>query len=443
MDEVFKVVYDGSEDELGSLYAISIVESPATDYEFLTLSKQEEQIKLQSEEKKLLTGVVLVPNQRLKRVLKDGRVVDIFFDEPTIEKLSQDYFINDYHKNSTYNHNQQEWLDGVTIVESWIVQDPENDKAKALGFNNLPKGTWMVTMKLNDTLWEEYILTGKAKGFSIDSHLRLEKINFSKIENNNKKEKMGILGKIVKAVLGTEEIKLAQATIENFGTLTADAFEMDNIVFQEIDGEQIPLADATFDYEGFTFMTDAEGKIISKLEMQPIEEVNLESEQGKEIETSEGIKLYAEDFEIGKVVTNADKTVFADGMFEFEGLFYSTDANGEITKIEKNADSPLWIVELTENADMAVAEAEAVIETVVEEIQKPLEEVNVEALMAEIEALKQQVEILTKEKEVVLMENVELSKKPIEGRLAATKSQLNKENKFSKLQEIIQKNNNK
>ena len=440
MNELYKVVYNGDEEELGSLYAISIVDNPANDYEFLTLSKQEE-VKMQSEEKKLLTGVALVPNQRIKRVLKDGRTVDIFFDEATIEKLAQDYFINDYHKNATYNHNQEEWLDGITIIESWIIQDPENDKANALGFKGLPKGTWMVTMKLNDSLWEEYIKSSKAVGFSVDSYLRLEKINMSVINKNNKKEKMSLLKRIIDAVVGTETINLAQITIENLGTLTADAFEVDNIVYQDINGEMIAFADATFDYEGFTYTTDSEGKITSKTEIV-VEEVNLETELATEYTTSDESKVYAEDLEIGKVVTDAEKQPLADATFEVDGIFYTTDTKGEVFKMEKNPESPLWVIEMSVEADKAVEEIIAETETIVEEVVLPLETVDVEALKAQVDALMKQVEILTKEKEAVLMENVELSKQPAEGKLKQTKETTEtKGGKYSKIREIIQKNN--
>jgi hypothetical protein len=45
----------------------------------------------------------------------------------------------------------------------------QNDKANELGFD-VPVGTWMLSMKVdNDTIWNDFIKTGKVKGFSIDS----------------------------------------------------------------------------------------------------------------------------------------------------------------------------------------------------------------------------------------------------------------------------------
>jgi hypothetical protein len=358
MEEIYKIIY-GDEDEQGSLYGISIVDTPANAYEFIKLAEEDVQVTSTDEEKKLLTGVVLIPEQKIKRRFKNGEYYLLFFDAPTIERLSQDFLIKGFQSNSTYNHLDDKWLQGATVVESWIVEDPLNDKANAMGFKDLKKGTWMITMKLSDDLWSEYIESGKAKGFSVDSLLRLEKVNLKKENNNNKTKKMSILKKIIQAVMG-EDIKLSSIEDQTLGSLTADAFELDNVVYQAIEEEMIPLKDESFEYEGFKFTTDSEGKIVSKepLETEVLEEVALESEQ------------------IGEI-------------------------------------------EMTEVADEAVEEIETEVEVITEEVAKPLEEIDVQALLQTIEALKSQVETLSKEKETVLLENIELSKKPVDVRLKA------------------------
>jgi len=442
MEEIYKIVY-GDEDEQGSLYGISIVDSPANTYEFIRLAEEDVQVTTTDEEKKLLTGVALIPDQKIRRKFKNGDEYTLFFDALTIERLSQDFLKKGYQSNATYNHLDDRWLQGATVVESWIVEDPLNDKSNAMGFKDLPKGTWMITMKLSDELWSEYIESGKARGFSVDSLLRLEKVNLKK-ENNNKIKKMSVLRKIIQAVMG-EDIRLASIEDQTLGSLTADAFEIDNIVYQSIEEEMIALKDASFEYEGFKFTTDSEGKIISKepLEEAVLEAVDLESEQIGEFETSDGQKVYAEWLTIGKVVTNEAKEVLADATFEVQGLFYTTDASGEIIKTEKNSDSPLWAVQLTEIADEAVAEVEAEVEVIAEEVAKPLEEIDVQALMQTIEDLKAQIETLSKEKETVLLENVELSKKPVDVRLKANAVKQSNKTASSGLEairEIIAKN---
>ena len=65
-------------------------------------------------------------------------------------------------------HDGNRFIDGAHLVESWIVEDPEKDKANLYGFSP-KKGTWMTMYKINDKdIWTEYIKSGKVKGFSIE-----------------------------------------------------------------------------------------------------------------------------------------------------------------------------------------------------------------------------------------------------------------------------------
>ena len=61
-------------------------------------------------------------------------------------------------------------LSGLSVVESWIVEDPQKDKTAIYGME-LPEGTWMVSMKVNnDDIWNNYVKTGRVKGFSIEGY---------------------------------------------------------------------------------------------------------------------------------------------------------------------------------------------------------------------------------------------------------------------------------
>jgi hypothetical protein len=52
----------------------------------------------------------------------------------------------------------------VFFFERWI-RIKKNDKANELGFD-VPVGTWMLSMKVdNDTIWNDFIKTGKVKVF--------------------------------------------------------------------------------------------------------------------------------------------------------------------------------------------------------------------------------------------------------------------------------------
>ena len=159
----------------GDLFAVSLVEDPAIESNFIALSKQQSSIKLENE-KRLLIGAALVPNKPIYRNV-NGNEFYISFDETTIEKLAQDFLANDYQHNITVDH--QEEANDIVIVESWI-KTSENDKSVNYGLNE-PIGTWFIGMKVNnDEIWQR-IKDGFYKGFSIEAVVGLDEL----INNNN------------------------------------------------------------------------------------------------------------------------------------------------------------------------------------------------------------------------------------------------------------------
>ena len=109
-------------------------------------------------------------NQR-KQEYRKGENNDeyyIFFSKDTIVKASQLYLKNGYQNNSTLEHAQA--LKGLTLVESWIVEDKVQDKSRKYGLD-VPVGTWMGSVKVNnEEVWQEYVKTNKVKGFSIEGY---------------------------------------------------------------------------------------------------------------------------------------------------------------------------------------------------------------------------------------------------------------------------------
>lgn len=174
----------------GGVYAISLVENPAMEGLFVALSKQEE-IKLAEvdKEQRILMGLVLEPNKPIYRN-QGGEEFNIVFNEETIKELSHNFFKLGYQKNSTIEHESEKKINGVTFVESWIVEDSKIDKSANFGFN-YPKGSWIATMKVDsEDVWDNYVKTGKVQGFSVDAMLSLEEINLkSDIKMSKEQEK--------------------------------------------------------------------------------------------------------------------------------------------------------------------------------------------------------------------------------------------------------------
>ena len=161
-------------------YKISMVSEPAIEVDYVALEKQDEEvdIKLSSDERHICYGPALIPNKDIYRNNGEQEFY-INFSEESISKMSQEFLKN--YKQHEVNLQHEDNADEVFVCESWVVEDPYKDKANALGFN-VPSGTWMIGMKVNNIeVWDK-VKSGELKGFSVESAIRLEE--FSKNDNN-------------------------------------------------------------------------------------------------------------------------------------------------------------------------------------------------------------------------------------------------------------------
>ena len=162
--KIIELLIDEKE-ALSGIRAVSVVKSPAIEEDFIYLSKQEVELKVLDAEKRILMGAALVPDKKIPRRNKDNELYSIFFSKDTVRKASELFLINSNQNNATYEHDHK--LSGMSVVESWIIEDEKKDKS-ALYDLNLPKGTWMISMKVNnDEVWKD-VKEGKVKGFSIE-----------------------------------------------------------------------------------------------------------------------------------------------------------------------------------------------------------------------------------------------------------------------------------
>ncbi len=144
--------------------AISLVEFPAIEENFVALNKHQVEFKTINEEKRIIVGLALVPNKKIYRRNRDYEY-NIMFSEQTVRKASEIYLKNLRNNNTTLDHNNL--TTGVSVIESWVVEDENMDKSKLYGLNSV-KGAWVVTMKVdNDKVWED-IKAQKYLGLSIE-----------------------------------------------------------------------------------------------------------------------------------------------------------------------------------------------------------------------------------------------------------------------------------
>ena len=164
------------------VYAISLVDEPAIESDFIALSKEEEEkveVMLEKNEKYMVYGAALIPDKDIYRNNGEQEFY-INFTKESIEKMSQDFMKEYRQKSITVDH--QEDANEICVVESWLVEDAYKDKANALGIN-VPEGTWMIGMKVNNIETWDRIKSGELKGFSVESLISLEE--FSKQNDDN------------------------------------------------------------------------------------------------------------------------------------------------------------------------------------------------------------------------------------------------------------------
>lgn len=190
--ELIELIID-EKDPMHGIEAVSVVEYPAIEENFIALAKHKVELKEIDQEKRILMGAALVPNKKIYRKNeKTKREWEIFFKEDTVRKASELFLMRSNQNNATLEHDKD--LDGMSVVESWIIEDDVHDKSVKYGFS-LPKGTWMISMKVNnDDIWKR-VKAGEVKGFSIEGYFA-DKYEMS-AQNEEKEELIAFLKEIL------------------------------------------------------------------------------------------------------------------------------------------------------------------------------------------------------------------------------------------------------
>lgn len=176
----------------GVLEAISLVEEPAIEMDYIFFNQDKKLFSL-NDEQRIVMGVAMAPDKLIYR--NDGTMEGYYgyFTKETIKKCAYQFMKEKRNDMVTLQHEKP--LDNVYVIESWIVEDPELDKSKSFGIETTT-GCWMVAMKVEDEETWKQVKNGEAKGFSIEGFFGL-----------NKKE--DILDKI-KDIMSSDETEVIQ-----------------------------------------------------------------------------------------------------------------------------------------------------------------------------------------------------------------------------------------
>ena len=158
------------DNEALAIDAISLVSAPAIEQDLVYFGKEKHNLTFAKvdEEKRMLISPALIPNKQIFRYDPNtDSEYYVYFSPETVRKASQLYLKHNNHHKATHEHNER--VSGVLTVESWIIEDPKMDKSRLYGYD-LPKGSWMVSMSIqNDDLWQK-VKSGELKGLSIEGY---------------------------------------------------------------------------------------------------------------------------------------------------------------------------------------------------------------------------------------------------------------------------------
>ena len=241
-----KKLYEVRPDSL--VYAISLVECPAIESNFVYLSEEKPiQVCLEQDEKHMVFGAVLIPDKPIYRYNQDEEYY-LRFPKETIEVLAHDYLQNDNIYSFTQQHKDN--ADGVSIIESW-VKTSNNDKSVDLGID-APIGTWFVGAKIdNEEIWQG-IKDGSMRGFSVESFLNFDEIMMNKQENKMTEEKLETIevnesfwmriAEISKNALKNPEVPELEAQVTSAQVIDEikDEVEVDEVKEDEVFVDEMP-----------------------------------------------------------------------------------------------------------------------------------------------------------------------------------------------------------
>ena len=193
-------------DDMPGVFRVSVVKDPAVEATLLHFSKEKEKPMLfTNEEKRVVYSVAMRPNKLIPRSNINGEPANVYYTAETVERLQQNYFKNNGNISTNINHEQQD-AEGIYMFESWVVKNPEKDKATELGLEVM-EGDWVMAHKVdNDSIWEE-IKKGNIDGLSVEMYVGYkEDNNFNKVEMTNEKKEKNLF-EILKAFFVDEAPK--------------------------------------------------------------------------------------------------------------------------------------------------------------------------------------------------------------------------------------------
>lgn len=266
---IYKIMIDFNDEETG-LTAVSLVDYPAVEKDFLLFDRQD-MLFTADDDKQIISGIALLADTPIYRRNERGEYY-VVFEKDTIRQLVEKYSKQGLLNNVNLQHQSDTFVNDVYMIESYLI-----DKQRGIcpiEFKDVPDGSWYVSYFVEDKgLWNEIKNGDIFNGFSVEISAHLEMNANTNKENNS----MNKFFKLAKMLLKLGEVKTDKATLIIEGEL-----EVGKPVFVEIEGEPVPAEDGEYTMEDGAVVVVADGAVA---EIRPVEETP--AKEPETIETEE------------------------------------------------------------------------------------------------------------------------------------------------------------
>ena len=254
MRKIFKIVVNRN-DESG-MSAISLVQFPAVERNFLKFDKNSKKKYKFNQEKHIISGIVALADVPIYRYSPEMGEYWVVFDKETIRTMVEKYAELGLFNSVNLGHDENRQVKDCFLIESYIIDKERGICPKE--FEDAPDGSWIASFKVEDeNLWEQIKNGTEFNGFSLEGMFELEEyMNFSSDVNILKQINQEIM-KLSKIALRNLILRFEDVNTDK-GIITIDGdIAIDAAVFV---GEN-PAEDGEYALEDGRILVIADGKI--------------------------------------------------------------------------------------------------------------------------------------------------------------------------------------
>lgn len=267
------------EDFNDGIIAISLVEYPAVEKDFVCFNAEKEPVKfsIENEDERLISGVIMLADTPIYRRNGDYEYY-VQYSRETLKRMASKLLQDGTFKNIDIQHNG-EYIKGLELVELFI-----KDEKKGVNPNyvsEVPDGSLMGTFHISDdALWEEVKNGNMLNGFSLEGLFTIEKMNNNKVQKNSI---MNLIEKFLKKMVKFESIATDKGILL---IQEGDEFAVGTEVYVEVEGEWVSAENGEYKLEDDRVVVVEEGKI-AEIKEPEVEEPVVEEEPEVVVEAEE------------------------------------------------------------------------------------------------------------------------------------------------------------